>query len=248
MYYFASDIHLGLDYPGSPAREREERFLRWLELAGSNARAIFLVGDVFDFWYEYKYVVPKGFTRVLAKISELTAQGIEVHFFAGNHDLWQRDYFHKECGMVLHSDGQEFRLSGKNVYVAHGDVLIPARSPFKRLMNWMFRSRVTRWLFSNIVHPDLAMRIGHGWSRHSRVNRAITHAFKGEREATVKFARKYLKTHKTDYFIMGHYHCTARYALEGGSEVVMLGEWIHHPSYATLDDKGELIQHFFEAI
>ena len=172
MYYFASDIHLGLKV-GQTHATRERLFVRWLDEVSADAEAIFLVGDVFDFWYEYRRVVPKGFTRLLGKLSELTDRGVAVHFFPGNHDLWAFDYLQTECGVVLHrADYEILALAGKRVFIGHGDVF-GKRGRGGRLLSRVFRSRAIQWVFSTFVHPNAAMRSAIGGAvRTVRRNRS----------------------------------------------------------------------------
>ena len=163
MYYFASDIHLGAG-DAATARAVERRFVAWLDDAARDAEAIFLVGDIFDFWFEYRRVVPKGFVRTLGKLAELTDRGVRVVFFTGNHDMWVGDYLARECGVEIYTSPQQFRLNGKNVFIAHGDNMKIDGQPMLKFLNRIFRSRTLRWLFSWGVHPDWALRFGHWWS------------------------------------------------------------------------------------
>lgn len=241
MYYFASDMHLGLDSPYGSSREREELLVKWLDEVSADAKAIFLVGDVFDFWFEYKRVVPKGFSRLLGKLSELTDRGTEIHFFAGNHDMWAYDYLHTECGLVLHDKPKVFDLSGKKVLVAHGDNMYTEHPPvMEHIMHKIFRSQAIRRIFAVLIHPDQAMRFGHWWSGKSRKAKNLTHRFAGEQEYLVKYARKYLETADADYFVFGHLHCAEDYDLGNGKHMIVLGEWISTPSYAVLDSSGNI--------
>ena len=167
MYYFASDIHLGAGDEQS-ARAVERRFVAWLDTVARDAEAIFLVGDIFDFWFEYRRVAPKGFVRTLGKLAELTDRGVRVVFFTGNHDMWVGDYLTRECGMEIYTSPQVMTLSGKKVFIAHGDNMNIDGQPMLKLLNRVFRSRTLKWLFSWGVHPDLAMKFGHWWSGKSR--------------------------------------------------------------------------------
>ena len=227
MYYFASDIHLGLKV-GQTHATRERLFVRWLDEVSADAEAIFLVGDVFDFWYEYRRVVPKGFTRLLGKLSELTDRGVAVHFFPGNHDLWAFDYLQTECGVVLHrADYEILALAGKRVFIGHGDVF-GKRGRGGRLLSRVFRSRAIQWVFSTFVHPNAAMRFGHWWSGSNRKAKPI-----------VRFASDFLKEHPgIDLFVCGHIHCAEIVPLAGGSRIAFLGEWIDRPTYGKLDQNG----------
>lgn len=238
MYYFASDIHLGLDAT-SGSHQRERLLVNWLEEVSADAKAIFLVGDIFDFWYEYRRVVPKGFTRLLGKLSELTDSGVEIHFFPGNHDMWAYDYLTKECGIAVHHYSTTTTLYGKTIYITHGDDVSARRSGlFTRMMNAIFRSNTARWLFSHFVHPDFAMRFGQVWSSGNRKSKSVSHRFLAEDEPMVSFARRYTDIYKIDYFIFGHNHCAEIYPLNETSTAVFLGEWIDNPTYATLSPDG----------
>lgn len=243
-YYFASDIHLGIDY-GDPA-VIEKRFISWLDFVSRDADGIFLVGDIFDFWYEYKRVIPKGFARVFGKLSELTGRGIPIHFFPGNHDMWIRDYFEKELGLTVHFAGEYMELAGKRLYIDHGDNVgfTPASVT---VMNRIFRSKTARKLFSALVHPNLSLKFGQWWSRGSRKKKCIAHAFREENESVVKFARQYLNSgNSVDYFVFGHLHCPAEYKLTETSTLFVLGEWIvaEEPVYGVLSPDGFQLKKF----
>lgn len=243
MYYFASDIHLGLLHEQGEA-ERERLFTHWLREAASDADAIFLVGDIFDFWYEYRRVVPKGFTRLLGTLSSLTDSGVEIHFFTGNHDMWAYDYLSSECGLHVHHTPFVTELYGKKCFITHGDdITAREHGPATRFMNRCFRSGGVRWLFSHLLHPDAALRFGHQWSSHSRKSKSVSHRFLAEEEPMVRFARRYNPAGRVDYFIFGHNHCAEIYPLGDGSSAVFLGEWIESPTYATLSEGGEMLLH-----
>ncbi len=238
MYYFASDIHLGLAV-GQTATYRERLFIQWLEEVSADAEAIYLVGDIFDFWYEYKRVVPKGFTRLLGKFSELTDRGIKIHFFPGNHDLWAYDYLQSECGLILHPvDYEIVELAGRRVFIGHGDAL-GKRNPQGRLLCHIFRSRTLRWAFSNLIHPNAAMRFGQWWSGSNRRSKPIKHPFRGFEEPIVRFAADFSRRHpEIDLFICGHIHCSEIFPLNEKCDIAFLGEWIDQPTYGKLDQNG----------
>lgn len=238
MYYFASDIHLGHGTP-EESRKREKLFVSWLEKVSVDAKAIFLVGDVFDFWYEYRRVVPKGFTRFLGKLSELTDRGIEIHFFTGNHDMWRHDYLSKECGAVLHSKQEVFELYGKNVSVVHGDEIYAANLRGAKFINAIFRSRFLRLVNSCFVHPNLTIKFGNWWS-NSRKSKEIKMPFRGERDFMVREAIKQSKTSNIDYFIFGHNHCAEDFHLPQNKRVLFLGQWFDNPVYGALSPDGEI--------
>ena len=240
MYYFASDVHLGLTWEEYD-HTRERIFAGWLDSIRKDAKEVYLVGDVFDFWFEYKRVVPKGFTRTLGKISEMTDAGIKVHFFTGNHDMWLRNYFERECGMIVHYRGELVSHAGKTIMVAHGDNISTEGQPMLRIMNRVFRSSLARRMFRKLLHPDLSMRFGKWWSAKSRKSKALKEEFRGEDEFLVKYARECVATGlPIDYFVFGHIHCAEDYALNERSRVIFLGEWIEDPHYAVLDSEGNM--------
>lgn len=238
MYYFASDIHLGAGGEAQ-ARETERRFVRWLDDAAQDADAIFLVGDVFDFWFEYNGVVPKGFVRTLGKLAELTDRGIRIAFFTGNHDMWVGDYLARECGVEIYTSPQQFSLNGKHVFIAHGDNMNIDGQPVLKLLNRIFRSRTLRWLFSWLLHPDLAMYFGHWWSGKSRKSHGVDGLNVSLTEPLVEYARTYAATHDVDHFVFGHMHFPRDYR-EGRLHVINLGCWEKYPSCAVLDASGAM--------
>ena len=237
MYYFASDVHLGHG-SATESAAREARFVSWLEMVSADAKAIFLVGDIFDFWFEYRRVVPKGFVRTLGKLAELTGRGIKIHFLAGNHDMWTYGYLEQECGITVHREAFETVLEGKHVYMAHGHTL--GRRPWlQRFMTAVFRSECIRRGFVFLVHPNVAMRFGHWWSGSSRKAKSVSHVFRGEDEPLMGFARKYLASHpETDLFVFGHIHVPVRQKLGPHTEVAFLGEWFENPVYGVLGKEG----------
>ena len=238
MYYFASDIHLGAG-DAATARAVERRFVAWLDDAARDAEAIFLVGDIFDFWFEYRRVVPKGFVRTLGKLAELTDRGVRVVFFTGNHDMWVGDYLARECGLEIHTAPQVMTLSGKKVFIAHGDNMKIDGQPMLKFLNRIFRSRTLKWLFSWGVHPDWALRFGHWWSGKSRKSHAADTLDVSLTEPLIQYAREYARAHAVDHFVFGHMHFPRDYR-EGSLHVVNLGCWAGNPSYAVLDAAGEM--------
>jgi UDP-2,3-diacylglucosamine hydrolase len=171
MYYFASDVHLGAGDELS-SRRTERCFVRWLDMVSADAEVIFLVGDIFDFWFEYNRVVPKGFVRTFGKLAELTDKGIKIVFITGNHDMWSRDYLQRECGVEVVYTSRNITLGNRTIHIAHGDNLNIGNKPLLRLMNGIFRSRILRILFANLIHPDLALKFGTWWSGKSRKSHA----------------------------------------------------------------------------
>lgn len=237
--YFISDVHLG-----APAlknnRERERLFVSWLEMVRKDAGVIFLLGDIFDFWFEYKEVVPKGFTRALGKIAEIADSGIKVHLFTGNHDLWMSDYFSKELGVYVHHEPWVLTINGKRFFIAHGDGL-DKRDKGYLFLKKIFKNKILQWLFARL-HPNFALWIGHEWSRHSRLSKGIDGAiFQGiEKEGIVNFAVEYQKTHDVDYFIMGHRHLALDLEIGDHCRYINTGDWIRLFTYAELD--GEKLE------
>lgn len=239
--YFASDVHLGLQYKEQSAEQIERRFVSWLRQIESDCQALYLVGDVFDFWFEWNRVVPKGFVRLFGQLAQMSDRGIEIHIFIGNHDIWLADYFQKEMGLTVHFEPISIELQGKTLFIGHGDNL--GHRPFLgRTLNRIFRSRSARWLFSHFIHPDGAMRFGKWWSSSNRHSRGcVSHTFRGEDEYLVKFARS---SHEHDYFVFGHLHTPIIYSLSARSWVVVLGEWIVKPTYAKMSDGQITIENF----
>ncbi len=237
MYYFASDIHLGCG-DAAVARRTEECFVRWLDGIRHDAKALFLVGDVFDFWFEYRQVVPKGFVRTLGKLAELTDNGVRVVLFTGNHDMWVTDYLERECGVEIYTSPQEFTLAGKRLYVAHGDNMNIKGQPMLCLMNRIFRSKVLRFLFSWLVHPDLSLMFGKWWSASSRKAHGLERDPKFLRPL-VEYAEEYAKGHAVDCFIFGHMHIMAHVERP---DIYFMGEWAHEPNCLQMDEAGEIRQ------
>jgi UDP-2,3-diacylglucosamine hydrolase len=230
-YYFAADVHLGLQV--GDVKEREQRFVQWLEKAAEDAKAIFLLGDIFDFWCEYKKVVPKGYVRTLGKLAELADKGAEIHFFPGNHDLWTFGYLAEETGMIVHHQPLEIQLEGKNFYLAHGDATgNPTRA--YRLLRAMFTSPVFQCCFS-WIHPRWGIAFAHRWSHHSRLSKGIATPFQAEKEQLLLFAKAYAKNHAVDYFIFGHRHTPITVPVAEHSQLLILGEWISGCEYVVFD-------------
>jgi UDP-2,3-diacylglucosamine hydrolase len=234
--YFASDFHLGVpDYERS--LEREKRIVRWLEEIRADAAEIFLLGDVFDFWFEYNKVVPRGFVRILGKLAELTDSGIKIHFFTGNHDIWVFDYLPKETGVILHRKPVIREFGNKKFYLAHGDGLGPDDKGFKFLKS-IYTSSLPQWLFARI-HPNLGLSFAHYWSKKSRIsNGSKDEKFHGEeKEWLVLYAKEILQTQHIDYFIFGHRHLPLDLKVGENSRYINLGEWVNYNTYAVFDGK-----------
>ncbi|HUS86389.1 MAG TPA: UDP-2,3-diacylglucosamine diphosphatase [Bacteroidales bacterium] len=231
--YFASDFHLGLG-PAADARKRELQVVKWLGQIQGDAKVIYLVGDLFDYWWEFKKVVPKGFTRFLGKISEITDAGTEVHFFPGNHDMWIGDYLSAECGMILHEGPVTVLLNGKKFHIAHGHGL-PADSNAYKVLLWIFRNRFIQRLYS-ALHPRYSVALGQRWSSNSRLGKGYSHQFKGEEnESLFIYAREILRNEKIDYFVFGHRHLALDHQLTEGGRLTILGNWFSAPCYLKWD-------------
>lgn len=245
--YFLADAHLGsLAIPHQ--RTQERRLVRFLDSIKHKASAIYLLGDMFDFWNEYKYVVPKGYTRFLGKISELTDMGVEVHYFTGNHDIWTYGYLEKECGVILHTQPETVEIYDKIFFLAHGDGLGDPDAKFKFLRK-MFHNRTCQKLL-NFVHPWWGMQLGLNWAKHSRLKRADGKEapFIGEdKEYLILFTKEYMKNHSNiDYFIFGHRHIELEMKMSRKTELVILGDWIWQFTYAVFDGEHMFIQQYIE--
>jgi len=238
--FFASDFHLGLN-TGSPPLEREKKVVGWLKKKATEAKAIYLLGDIFDFWWEYKDVVPRGFTRFLGTIAEITDSGIPVHFFTGNHDMWVRDYLSQECGIVVHEGPLTTTFNGRTFHLAHGEGLGSENYGYKILLR-IFHNKPLRVLYS-ALHPSIGVRIGHKWSLSSRLGKGISEEFLGEeKEDLIKYANSFTTGEKPDYFIFGHRHLAMTCKLKNNAEVVFLGDWIKHSSFAEWDGNKLLLK------
>lgn len=239
--FFASDFHLGVpDHQSS--REREDRVVRWLDEIKSEASEIYLIGDVFDFWFEYSAVIPKGFIRFQGKLAELTDAGIKITFFKGNHDMWMFDYFKKELGVQIISDELILERSGKKFYLHHGDGLGPGDSKYK-LLKKVFRSNFCQWLFARI-HPNLGIGIASRWSMKSRLQNNKKEEFRDiSEEWLVSYSKELLQNVHYDYLIFGHRHLPLDIQL-GNSRYINLGEWINFNSYAVFDGENLELKYF----
>ena len=239
MYYFASDVHLGAG-DELTSRRTEQRFVAWLDMVAKDAEEIFLVGDIFDFWFEYNYVIPKGFVRALGKLVELTDKGVKITFITGNHDMWAKDYLERECGIKTFFTPQPVELAGKRLFVAHGDNMNIKNQPVLRLMNATFRSRIARVLFSWLVHPDLALKFGKWWSGKSRKSHSMETLTEKSLGFLIDYARGYkAENPTTEYIIFGHMHYPYDLSQEQ-LRVLFLGCWEGDATYAALDREGNI--------
>lgn len=241
--YFASDFHLGAPDHAS-SRVREDCIVRWLNSIKTDASEIYLMGDIFDFWFEYSTVIPKGFIRLQGKLAELSDSGIKITLFHGNHDMWMFDYFKQELGASIISNELIIERSGKKFYLHHGDGLGPGDSNYKFLKKF-FRSKACQWLFARL-HPNLGMGMAQVWSGHSRISRASDDEYFGdENEWLAIYSKELLKKEHFDYLIFGHRHLPIDLLINIGSRYVNLGEWTNFNSYAVFDGT-DLELKFFE--
>lgn len=227
LVYFVSDVHLGLDVNDPVARER--RFVAFLEsIPKDKTRALYMLGDIWDFWYEYRDLVPKGYVKVFSALMALMDAGVEVFFFQGNHDIWCYHYF-EDMGIRILQQPYLIEIGGKSFCLGHGDGLGPGDYSYK-LMRWLFRNKLCQRLFSSLLHPTLAFKIGKGWSKGSRLARNEEYHFKGEEEPLYKFALKYSRNTKVDYFIFGHFHTKVDMTLPTGARLLVLKDWVNNQS------------------
>ncbi len=241
--YFASDAHFGLPGP-RPSLDREKLFVRWLDHSARDASEIYLLGDIFDFWFEYKRVVPRGFTRLLGKIAEITDNGIPVHFFTGNHDIWVFDYLPAETGMIIHTKPVSREFDGKRFYLAHGDGLDEQDKGF-RILKSIFTNQTLQWLFAR-MHPNFSIWLAHKWSHNSRYSKELIIPYRGdESEEHVIFANRLLGKEHFDYFVFGHRHLPYNVALRNGtSRCINIGDWLWHFTYGVFDGNKMEIKEF----
>ncbi len=232
--FFASDHHLGV--PSKEAsRERELKFVQWLDQVKPHAAAIFLLGDLFDFWFEYKRVVPKGFTRVLGKLAEASDSGIPIYYFVGNHDLWMNDYFEEELGIPVFHKPQEFKLKNSRFFIGHGDGLGPGDKGFKR-MKKVFTNPVAKW-FYRWLHPDLGVRLAQHLSQKNKIisGKEDIQFLGDEKEWLVQYSKAKLEEAHYDYFVFGHRHLPLEIKLAENSTYFNLGDWITHFTYGEFN-------------
>lgn len=242
--YFASDFHLGV--PNAEASlERERRIVRWLEHIRHDAHTIFIMGDIFDFWFEYKYVIPKGFIRLQGKLAELRDAGIPIIFFTGNHDMWMFDYFPKELGIPVYRDPQLLLVGDQRLLIGHGDGLGPGDGTYK-ILKGIFNSALCQWLFARI-HPNLGISIANSWSRRSRIsNDKKEEKFTTEdNEYLLTYCKEMEKQTHHDFYIFGHRHLPLDFKVNERSRYVNIGEWVHSSTYAIYDGQGVELKEYY---
>lgn len=240
--FFASDFHLGTP-TYEQSRIREQKIVRWLRSIQNQASAVFLVGDIFDFWFEYKRAIPKGFARLQGTLAEFTDAGIPVVFFTGNHDLWMFDYFTKELGVDVYHKPQSWVINQKTFYVGHGDGLGPGDHTYKRLKK-VFTNKFAQWLFARI-HPNLGIGLADMWSKKSRAtNMKKDDQFFGEDEWLWQYAKEVEQQSHHDYYIFGHRHLPLDLEVSNNSRYINLGEWLHFQTYASFDGQNLVLEAF----
>ena len=244
MIYFVSDIHLGCA-DAAVSRRAERAFCRWLDMVAKDAKAIYLLGDIFDFWFEYRTVAPQGYVRVLGRLAELTDRGVEVVFYAGNHDMWCLDYLMRECGVRVVLKPQVESIAGRSVHLAHGDNMNIKGQPMLRLMNSLFRSGVARWLFRWLIHPDFSMRLGRMFSGKSRKSHSNEIPSLAVLEPLKQYAKEHHKANgDVATYIFGHMHIP-HHAVCEDVEMLFLSDWSREEAtYAQMDGSSVELKTF----
>jgi UDP-2,3-diacylglucosamine hydrolase len=243
--YFLSDFHLGA--PNAEASlVREKRICRFLDICKKDAAEIFILGDLFDFWFEYSTVVPKGYVRILGKLAELTDSGIKIHFFVGNHDMWMKNYFQTELNIPVYFEPDSFVFNNKKFLIGHGDGLGPGDKGYK-MMKKVFRHPVAKWMFG-VLPPYLGIGLANYFSSKSRAKAGLTdEKFLGEdNEWLIIYSKERLAGEHFDYFIFGHRHLPIDIELPGDSRYINLGEWIKYYSYAVFDGENLSLEYYKE--
>ena len=242
-WYFASDFHLGIPDLQS-SQQRERKILRWLDRVKADAGAIFLMGDLFDFWFEYRKAIPKGFVRLQGKLAEITDAGIPLYIFPGNHDLWMNDYLRGEVGAQIYFDPIVLMAGGKRLLIGHGDGLGPGDKTYKFLKK-IFRSSLARFAFK-WLHPDIGISLAQRWSKSSRLsNLKIEEKFRSEdREFLLSWCREMEKQKHHDYYIFGHRHLPLDLKAGEKSRYINLGEWVHYSPFAVFDGDEVCLMNF----
>jgi len=237
VIYFAGDFHLGVP-DGNKSREREKQICDWLNFISADASEIYLMGDIFDFWFEYKQAVPKGYVRLLGTLAFLTDKGIKISTFKGNHDMWMFGYLPEETGLHIISDSLEITRNNKKFFLHHGDGLGKGE-PGYRLLRSVFRSRLCQWLFARL-HPNFGIGLALYLSRKSRISQKNRYEnyLGDDKEILTQFCIEKLKTEKIDYFIFGHRHLSLEILLPGNAKYINTGEWVHGSSYAKFDGEN----------
>jgi len=243
--YFLSDFHLGAP-DAAASLQREKKIVQFLDSIKSSAAEIFIVGDIFDFWFEYKQVVPKGYVRLFGKLAEISDAGIPIHFFVGNHDMWVKNYFQQELNMKVYMQPERFEFNGKKFYVGHGDGLGPGDHGYKFLKK-IFRNPLCQWAFG-MLPPGVGLGLANYFSRKSReaVKDLDEHFLGEENEWLIVYSKEMLQKEAFDYFIFGHRHLALDFKLNDKSRYINLGEWVKTFSYAEFDGNDIALKFYKE--
>ena len=238
MIYFVSDIHLGC-VDAEQSKRAERAFCRWLDMVAEDAQSIYLLGDIFDFWFEYHKVAPKGFVRVLGRLAELSDRGVEIVFYPGNHDMWCLDYLERECGVRIEHRPRTEEVCGRKMHLAHGDNLNIKGEPMLKVMNALFRSKVTRWLFRWCIHPDIAAYMGKKFSGKSRKSHGNQEVPISVLDFLVEYAEKHhADSSDVETYVFGHLHTPHRREL-ADFDVLFLSDWSRaEATYAVMDSNS----------
>lgn len=241
--YFASDFHLGAPNP-QKSKSREQKIIRWLDTIADDAAGIFLVGDIFDFWFEYGEVIPKGFIPFISKISQLRDRNIPIFFFTGNHDLWMRDYFTRELGIPVYHQPIQILVAGKTFLIGHGDGLGPGDKSYKFLKK-VFLNPLAIWLF-RWFHPDLGVKLARTWSGHSRATNLTKDEgkFLGDDEWLWQYSKEIQASQHHDYYVFGHRHLPLELPVGKQSTYFNLGEWVSQYTYLVFDGEKPKLETF----
>jgi UDP-2,3-diacylglucosamine hydrolase len=232
--YFASDFHLGVPNKAHSLL-REKKLVKWLSTIEQDAQHIFLVGDIFDFWFEYKTVVPRGYTRLLGKLASMVDNGIKIHYFTGNHDMWTFGYLEEELGVKLYRNPIEININNQLFYIGHGDGLGPGDNGYKFIKK-VFASPISQWLFARL-HPNFAIGLANFWSGKSRAaNGPVDEIFLGEdKEWLIIYCKEVLQKKHYNYFVFGHRHLLLNISLQNNSRYINLGDWFKKPHCVIFD-------------
>lgn len=247
--YFASDFHLGA-ISHQESLIREKIICNWLDEIKKDAQTVFLLGDLFDYWFEHKRVAPKGFVRFLGKLAELSDTGIEIIIYTGNHDMWMRDYFEKEFGAEVYRNPESYLIGNKTFFIGHGDGLGPG-DYFYKFLKIFFENRLARFLFRKLIHPDLNLWLGSTWANYSwkknRKTESYNKAINAEKEILFQYCKEIEKNQHHDYYVFGHRHLSLSVPFGNNSQYINTGEWITLNSYAVFDGKDVFLSQFAKA-
>lgn len=245
--YFASDFHLGLSsIPRAQEIQRESKIIRWLESIENDAQAIFLVGDIFEFWFEYRHAVPKGYVRFLGKIATMIDHGIPIYFFTGNHDLWMFNYLQEELGVDVFKKPIELQINTSSFLLGHGDGLGPGDT-FYKILKKIFTNRFSQWLFK-WLHPDIGIGLARSWSKSSRISKkGLDETFLGEKEFLIQYCKSKESKNHRDYYVFGHRHMPLEIDIGDNSKYFNLGEWVNNFTFGEFEGKAFKLKKYKES-